>query len=363
MRSSVIAAGVLLVAACDLQPLSTEVGKHVSYHWDPTEHEVCGGTVRYADQLVEVMGSSYGLGPVDRPAIDYFWDFEKLDVTGCSTVAIACTWQGTNSAATVLSPYPLDAHELNHALFDGWLGGGAPSFIAEGRAGRWESALVIGTSPLSPPFTIDEAELRSLLRKDDLPQSEWGQALAWWSALEATFGPGDMGRLMETLARSSSPNAVDDALRETLGISLGESVELAASVGPLGFDDAACSFSDLPRLVWNGEPMTIAAEDSTCAGAGVVNLYDRVAWPFQIEFPDTFVLVDIHTTSADETTLFRLRSCVGAPHTSPLPDEFISPNLEPRTRYLGGLYVGYLRGATLESGTIIWPEITIEASS
>ncbi|PRP90627.1 hypothetical protein ENSA5_62980 [Enhygromyxa salina] len=286
---SIAVVGVAL-GCCDCTELPTEVGEHVSYHWDDSEVRLCGGTVPTVDRFLETVGGYYGWAPDELgPGVEYFWD-EELSVN-------ACSWPGTFNCEShtirpiVFSNAPIETHELAHASRGGrgrpMLG--FPPFINEAFASRWSSAVIERDQVLltSPEF-LSAAELRAALEVNDATKLDYGLALTWWVALESTYGPTKMAEFIVEVDGATSAKGVERALRRVFGISLAESAALAESLPLASVDDPACELDGLPTFTWTGRPLVVERSDAHCDDSDIVNIDRRSAgWLFALELPDT----------------------------------------------------------------------------
>src|SRR5690606_38765308 len=256
-----LAALTLLCGGCDYTVLSTEVGEHVVYHYDADANQMCGATVATADRFVEMIPAHYGLPhATNGPNIEYFWEVDGLIRNACPRDKRACVWF-LLSGFTVFSGDPLCAHELAHTARGGH---GLPPLINETFAWRWESALL---SPNAPPNTelsfVNEAELRDHLERSS-SDADVLRGFTWLIALEITYGPEKHGEFITELGESASAKDVEAAVQRVFGLSLAESVTLAASQPTLTVAEPACKLQGLPTLVWDGEPLVIDLEGARC---------------------------------------------------------------------------------------------------
>ncbi|PRP92781.1 hypothetical protein ENSA5_47510 [Enhygromyxa salina] len=286
---SIAAVGVAL-GCCHCTELPTEVGEHVSYHWDDSEARLCGGTVPTVDRFLETVGGHYGWAPDELgPGVEYFWD-EELSVN-------ACSWPGTFNCESgmnrpiVFSNAPIETHELAHTSRGGHGRPilGFPPFINEAFASRWSSAVIEhGQAFLTWPEFLSAAELRAALEVNDANKLEYGLAFTWWVALESTYGPNKMAEFIVEVDGATSANDVERALRRVFGISLAESAALAESLPEASIDDPVCELEGLPTFTWTGRPLVVERSDAHCDDGDIVNLgHDNTGWLFALELPDT----------------------------------------------------------------------------
>jgi hypothetical protein len=376
MRRSHLLPAMLACVCCDYNVLSTEVGEHVVYHWDSSERQLCRGTAKAADRFVESIPAYYGrpFGGVG-PKIEYFWDDGALARSACAvsfvpTASDVACMLARRSSFAVLAAAPLHTHELAHTAEGG---NRHPSIIVEGFATRWESALIDrGPTLRTAPHFLSEAEFRAQLHLSQAELDETGAQMGaqWWIALETHFGPAKVGEFIVELGKSAAAENVDVALQAALGITLAESVVLAANLPELTIDDPACEFRGVPTFVWSGETLTIEREDARCKDDDIINLAsDRVIWLFALEFPESGGLVDVHVNvpfgSADpQRSGVNWAACDGDVNIGAWSSvDYHSaryPDADPTPRYMSGHYVAALVGVIETNGSISFPHTIIE---
>jgi hypothetical protein len=354
-----IACAVLLACGCDYSVLSTRAGDHVTYHWDADERQLCGGTVPYADRVVDVMLAEYGYSATtDGPSIEYFWSIDGIELDICGSVlqcVIATPSLRARWATSVFAPTAIDTHELAHAAIQ-YRHHGLPSFVGEGLATRWGSTVLGGPVSTPTPFVLSESDLRARINERQIDIRDYNQANAWWVALESRFGGKAMGEFAAAIGMFASDKDVDDALRTVLGITLAESVTIAATHPPQYFDPIDCGVSGLPTYRWTGAALSFDRSDAECKD-DLVDWNSRVAWPFVLEVPEaTDVEIRVEGDDSNSQAL-RLMSCRGetGDQTPPIISVFDSG-----TYVLHGRYIGSLLGDFRSKGAVSLPRATIE---
>jgi hypothetical protein len=355
-------------AGCDFESLSTRPGKHVVYHWEADERWLCGGTVRYADQLAETMAGRYGmsLDGDGGPTVEYFWSVGDVGSLSCNARG-ACVWPTPTTRnrwlSSVYSEMPIHGHELAHAVV-GSSSHGLPLFVNEGLAVRWQSAVLgEGLSP-TRPLVLDEAQLRAQI-DDKLftlhSDAEYEAAFVWFAALEWSFGPEKMGEFLRSLNAMSSSDKVDEALQRTMGISLAGSVVLAASYLPMTFDDPVCDMQGVPVIRWEGEAIVIDRRDAHCADEDVVNWHSRVKSIFIFESSDNLHRVNVNVTvsGASDRLSIQLQHCPGGAHqgSSGAWIDGASANTGTWEMDLRGRWVASLLGDIDDDGNVMLPRV------
>ena len=362
-RSHLITASAVALAGCDLVTLSTATGEHVTYHWDPSEQHLCGGTVPYADRVVEAMLRHYGYSdaPGGGPTIEYFWSVSSIEADLCWTLSHACTLPTPSGRArwstSIFTTVPIHPHELAHAAIQ-FRHHGIPSFLGEGMATQWGDSALAGPQREPRPLALDEAEIRDRIDRVLTDEADYAAAYAWWRALEVRFGGAKMGDLAAALDFRSSSGDVDAALRATLGITLAESVALAQAQA-LTYDDSVdCRVEGLEEFVWSGEDLRLDRGGAACSDTDIVNWNARVAWPFVLEVP-SWTEVEIQIDEAGPSQGLHLVECRGQP--DPTPNILVGGNVS-HTRALEGRYFGYLLGDLSDDGAVTLPSVTLRAS-
>jgi hypothetical protein len=353
-------------ASCDFEVLSSRAGEHVVYHWNADEHWLCGGTVVYVDRLAEMMAGHYGmsLDADTGPTVEYFWGVGDLGFAACLHARGACvrTTPTTSNRwrSSVYAERPIFPHELAHAVV-GSRGHGIPIFVNEGMAVRWQSLVLGDDYIITTPFLFDEAQLRAQIDKLASLESisNYDAAYTWFAALELNFGREKMAEFMQSLNALSSSDKVDDALRRTMGISLAESVALAADYTGVSFDDPVCAMEGVPTIQWVGAPIVIDRQDARCADEDVVNWNDRVISIFILEFPD--VPVNVTVTGASEYLFLQLQQCRGGGGASYGQQlELFAAKGKTYKEELYGRWVASVGGDIDGEGTVFLPRVEIE---
>jgi hypothetical protein len=354
-------------ASCDFEVLSSRAGEHVVYHWNADEHWLCGGTVVYADRLAEMMVAHYGMSfdAYTGPTVEYFWDAQDVGSSACPVGRDSCVRatpttqsQWRSSIYTERAIYP---HELAHAVM-GFRGHGIPVFVNEGMAVRWQSLMLGDDYTISKPFLLDEPQLRAEIDKSTTLDSnaDYDAAYTWFAALELNFGRVKMAEFMQSLSALSSSDKVDDALRRTMGISLAESVALAANYSGVSFDDPVCAMEGVPSIQWVGAPIVIDRRDARCTDEDVVNWNDQVMSLFILEFPDDDVPVNVTVTGASDYLFLNLQGCRGADGPYAQYDKSFQANGPTYADELYGRWVARVRGDIDGEGTVYLPRVEIE---
>jgi hypothetical protein len=364
----------LVLGGCELEMLPTEVGEHVVYHWDADASQLCGGTVAALDRHVELMTGHYGW-PASERRVEYFWDAE-LARSVCSRFDRPACARRFSAWTMVLSPAPLDTHELGHVTRVGspnHLIRGYVNFISEGFATRWQSSTLEPTNvPMTSPTFLSEVELRAALETDDSKDFRYAQALTWWLALELGYGPAKMAEFVAELEGATSADGVEAALQRVFDISLAESAALAEELPSGSIDDPACALEGLPTFTWTGGVLVVERDHPSCEDEDIVNASGRtVIWPFALEFPDTPTRVEISVTVADGenplTKSMHLFWCSGEYHLAAHPPTLAAGVGPPGTHTgpwrLWGRFVGVLRGPLEADGSVAFPRVIYKEAS
>jgi hypothetical protein len=349
-------------ASCDVEVLSTRAGEHVTYYWNADERRLCGGTVIYADRLAETMVAHYGmsLDGDTGPTVEYFWGVGGVGDSACPPDRHECVratpttrdrWRSSIYADRAIYP-----HELAHAVL-GVRDHGVPVFVNEGLAVRWQSQVLGDEYAKSHPLLFDEAQLRAQIDKWAALDStgDYEAAFSWFAALEVSFGHEKMADFMQSLGGLSSSDSVDEALRRTMGISLAQSVAIAANHPSVTFDDPVCEMEGVPTMQWAGAPIVIDQRGARCADVDVVNWYDDVISIFILEFPDDPVQVNVTVTGARRALLVMLKCNGGV--ASGQDHRFIDPNRPAREEQLDGRWVVSLAGDIDDDGIVFLPRV------
>ncbi len=364
-RPPVAILALCALAACRATPIESGAGRHVVVHWDPEEHDLCGGTIAHLDATVELMADTYGLSLPSHPSVEILWTGDPaLAQSICATpptpTAIACGGIFPNGLKLVTSNSVVDYHELAHTVSLARTNSGLPSFFAEGVAGRWEHGL--GDMGVGKSFYISDvtyAEVRDLLERRRIPSDAYPTAGFLWSWLEAEFGPATMKEFAGRIDTHSSPAKIEREFEATFGITLEMATEASWGQPLIAFDPHACSM-DLPTQVWAGEPLVLSAEPSTCASADVVNTGRGPGRYSRLELPGVWQEYSLELSGrvfGPDTIYFY--ACRGEPLPFEEPMSF-NPIGSDWTVWLGGTYIVIVTAPIEQNGDVLFPSATLK---
>jgi hypothetical protein len=351
--------------ACDVERLESRAGEHVVYYWSPRDSRLCGGTIEHTDRLLEVMADHYSLPRPGPQSVSYFWVEDSAGhvcptLDGARACALAHPNGPRNHAVAVVSPDPIDAHELGHAA-SMQPNRGQPSFLSEGLAMRWSMGLNTGYVVDSTfSATIGYPEVVALLDRLSIDGNDYFAALLIWVWLEAEFGAEKMAALVRRLNRRSSVAEVEAMFVDIFGMTLEQAVIAHQDAPLLEFDDPVCAM-DLPRKQWTDAGIDLDGQAGACESANFINLAGRAGQVHLLELPETGQHYQLTVEDTPRADVY-FYPCSGHPRPYSPPPGFGAPSSGdplPPLYFQGGLHAVYVLGDLDDNGEVVLPHVEL----
>jgi hypothetical protein len=340
--------------------LEVATSKHVILHWDPSEHQLCGGTLDHVDNTLEVIAGTYGVSLGSRPSITMFWLKSDMVSELCPMHAFGCARSQLNGTNMLFVATPVDDHELTHAVRITGSRRALPRFFHEGAAVRWESGLSgIGYGKPDYSGNLDAGLVRELLTvRSYIPAHYYTEAGFFWIWLEAEYGPEAMAAFASQIWQGASPERIEDAFENAFGLSIEQAVANSAGSPWLMFDIPPCGMPNIPTLTWDGEPLVLSEGEANCQDADIVSYGLNAARFTRLELTESYEEFLLTVDGPMPSSLILNRCTGGArPYEDPL---FIAAYLDdPWSEFLAGTYVATLTSPVEADGTINFPRTVI----
>jgi hypothetical protein len=347
-------------SSCGPPDLEVATSKHVILRWDPSEHQLCGGTLEHVDNTLEVIAGTYGLSLGSRPSITIFWLKSHIAAEMClPRNAIGCTRPQLNGTSMLFVTTPVDDHELTHAVRITGSRRPLPSFFSEGAAVRWEPGL--SDFRISGPLLkrdLDVELVRELMTMRTIPNKYYNEAGFFWTWLEAEYGPEAMAAFASQISKGASRKQIEDAFENAFGVSLEQAVAKTAGSPALMFDVIPCSMPNIPTLTWEGEPLVLSSGNANCQDRDIVSYGTNASRLVRLELTESYEMFEMHVDGPKVSSLILYR-CTGSPR--PYEESIsVSPNWDPpRWDFLAGTYIAAVTAEVQADGTIEFPRTVI----